>query len=242
MAGGTYAALSGLRTRMEQLDRIAADIANVNTSGYKAERVTTSHASRPDFQSTLQTAVDVAAAPGLLDFTHGAVKPTMGELDMALEGRGFFAIGTPGGERYTRSGQFTRGADGTLTTTDGFAVLGEDGAPIRLEPGQTVSVEPDGTVRSGTTVAGKLKLVEFSNYLTLSREDGARFRAADASSVRPATGTTVKAGALEQSNVSMVERMAQLTEVGRSFEALQKGISVLMNDIDGRVISELGRR
>jgi flagellar basal-body rod protein FlgF len=242
MAGGTYAALSGLRTRMEQLDRLAADLANVNTSGYKSERVTTSHQSRPDFQSTLQTAVDVAAAPGLLDFSHGAMKMTQGELDMALEGRGFFAVQTPGGERYTRNGQFTRGGDGTLTTVDGFAVLGEDGAPIPLERGMPISVEPDGTVRAGQNVAGKLKIVEFSNYLTLSREDGARFRAADATAVRPSANTTVKAGALEQSNVSMVERMAQLTEVGRSFEALQKGISVLMNDIDGRAISELGRR
>ena len=60
--------------------------------------------------------------------------------------------------------------------------------------------------------------------------------------MRTAATTRVVAGALEQSNVGMVERMAHMTEVARSFEALQKGISVLMNEIDGRAISELGRR
>jgi flagellar basal-body rod protein FlgG len=241
MAGGAYAALSGLRTRVEQLDRIASDIANVNTSGYKAERVTTSHVQRPDFQTTLQSAVDVAAAPGLLDFKLGSMQTTNRDLDVALEGRGFFVVDTPGGARYTRSGQFSIRADGTLMTNDGHVVQGEDG-PIQLDPGEQVSIEPDGTVRTGQTVAGKLRIVDFGDYLTLSREEGARFKVANGTTAQAATGTTVKAGALEQSNVSMVERMAQLTEVGRNFEALQRGISVLMNDIDGRAITELGRR
>ncbi len=87
---------------------------------------------------------------------------------------------------------------------------------------------------------GKLKIVDFDDYAVLAREEGARFRAAANAPVRTATNTRVVAGALEQSNVGMVERMAHMTEVARSFEALQKGISVLMNDIDGRAISELG--
>jgi flagellar basal-body rod protein FlgG len=241
MAGGAYAALSGLRTRIEQLDRIASDIANVNTSGYKAERVTTSHVQRPDFQTALQSAVDVAAAPGLLDFKLGSILSTSRELDVALEGKGFFVVDTPGGPRYTRNGQFTRRADGTLTTSDGFVVQGEDG-PIQLDASEQVSIEEDGTVRTGQVVAGKLRIVDFGDYLTLAREEGARFRVAAGTTPNAATTTTVKAGALEQSNVSMMERMAQLTEVGRNFEALQRGISVLMNEIDGRAITELGRR
>jgi flagellar basal body rod protein FlgG len=98
-------------------------------------------------------------------------------------------------------------------------------------------------VRSGNEVAGKLKIVDFDDYAVLTREEGARFRADANAAVRNMAATTrVRSGALEQSNVAMVERMAHMTEVARSFEALQKGISVLMNDIDGRAITELGRR
>src|SRR5215813_6864277 len=104
MAGGAYVALSGLRTRIDQLDRLAADIANVNTAGYKGERVTTTRVDRPDFGSVLQTAVDVAAAPGTLDMRDGSFMPTRRDLDFALQGTGFFAVTTPAGTRYTRNG------------------------------------------------------------------------------------------------------------------------------------------
>ncbi len=240
MAGGAYAALSGLRTRIDQLDRLAADIANVNTAGYKSERVATVEARRPDFSAVLQSAVDVAAAPGLLDFRNGSIQTTGRDLDFALEGRGFFVVDTAAGPRYTRNGQFSRRADGVLTTAGGDVVAGDSG-PIRLADEGALSIEADGTVRSGQTVAGKLRLVDFDDYNTLTREDGGRFHAG-AATPRAAADVRVRAGSLEQSNVQLVERMAQLTEVGRSFEALQRGISVLMNDVDGRAISELGRR
>jgi flagellar basal-body rod protein FlgF len=242
MAGGAYVALSGLRSRVEQLDRLAADIANVNTAGYKGERVTTTRVERPDFGSVLQTAVDVAAAPGLLDMRNGSFTSTGRELDVALEGRGFFAIDTPGGTRYTRNGEFTRRADGTLITSDGLTVQGDNGSPIQLaSDAGAISVEADGTVRAGDEVAGKLKVVDFDDYSTLTREDSGRLRSGIAA--RPASpNTQVRGGMIEQSNVSVVERMAQLTEVGRSFEALQRGVSLLMNDIDSRAITELGRR
>jgi flagellar basal-body rod protein FlgF len=241
MAGGAYVALSGLRTRVEQLDRLAADIANVNTAGYKGERVTTTKVDRPDFGQVLQTAVDVAAAPGLLDMRSGSFTTTGRDLDVALQGSGFFAIDTPGGTRYTRNGEFTRSADGTLTTGDGMVVQGDNG-PIRLAADAgTISIEADGTVRSGTEVAGKLKVVDFDDYATLTREDSGRLRAGVAARAA-SPNTQVRGGTIEQSNVSVVERMAQLTEVGRSFEALQRGVSLLMNDIDSRAITELGRR
>jgi flagellar basal-body rod protein FlgF len=242
MSGGAYIALSGLRTRVEQLDRISSDLANVNTSGYKAERVTTTSVRRPNFEASLETAIDVAAAPGFIDFANGQIETTNRDLDLALEGKGFFAVDTPGGTRYTRAGHFTRRADGTLMTGDGFTLQGDNNAPIQLSTNGPVVIEADGTVRSGTEVAGKLKVVDFDDYAVLTREEGARFRAAANAPERNATATRVRAGVLEQSNVAMVERMAHMTEVSRSFEALQRGISVLMNDIDGRAISELGRR
>lgn len=241
MAGGSYVALSGLRTRLEQLDRISADIANAGTAGYKTERVTTAEAKRPDFSQVLQTAIDVSAAPGMIDFRNGSIESTGRDMDVALEGRGFFVVDTPNGPRYTRNGQFSRRSDGTLVTADGLEVQGDQG-PIKLGEGR-MSIEADGTVRAGGTVAGRLSIVDFGDYVSLRREDGARFRPEAGNVARAAEkGTTVRGGALEGSNISLAERMVQLTEVSRAFEALQRGVSTLMNDCDGRAITELGRR
>jgi flagellar basal body rod protein FlgG len=239
MAGGVYTALSGLRTRSEQLDRVAADLANVNTAGYKSERVTTLAAERPDFGRALQSAVDVVAGPGQLDMRRGSLTPTGRELDLALEGPGFFLIETPNGIRLTRNGQFDRRGDGTVITTDGMPVVGEAG-PIKVGKGD-ITVQPDGTIRAGSVVAGKVKVVDVSDYDSLRREDHGRFRYVGTGEPA-AANTAIRGGSLEQSNVSVVERMVQMTEVGRSFEALQRGLRVLMNDVELRAITELGRR
>jgi flagellar basal-body rod protein FlgF len=242
MAGGTYAALSGLRTRLEQLDRLASDIANAKTAGYKAERVTTNAAERPDFRRTLQAAVDVAPGPGHLDFRPGSMEKTGRDLDFALEGRGFFVIDTPQGTRYTRNGNFSLAADGTVITADGHAVQTASG-PLRMgKANGPVSVAEDGTVSVGTRAAGKLRVVDFDDYSELQREDLGRFRAPTTATPVDAEGTTVRAGMLEASNVSVVDRMVALTEVARGFEALQRGLNILSTELDGRAITELGRR
>jgi flagellar basal body rod protein FlgG len=240
MAGGAYVALSGLRSRVEQLDRLASDIANTGTAGYKAERVTSVAVNRPDFGQVLESAVDVAAGPGRLDFRSGSFSTTGRDLDFALEGTGFFVVDTPAGPRYTRNGQFNRGADGRLMTADGFSVLGQNG-PITLANG-SVTAEADGTVRAGGVVAGRLQVVDFDDYTQLAREDAGRFRAVGNAMPRPKPGTLVRAQSLEQSNVSLPERMVQMTEAARAFEALQRGLALLFNDVDLRAISEFGRR
>lgn len=240
MSSGAYVALSGMRARTLHLERLATDIANGSTSGYKAERGTTTAAERPSFDRALKSAIDVTDGPDKYDFRNGALASTGRDLDFALEGPGFFVVQTDQGTRYTRNGHFNRSVDGSLVTEDGAAVLGESG-PIKLGEGP-LSIGTDGTLRTGTTASGKLQIVDFSEYDGLSRESGARFRAADPTKATPAVGTLVRSGAVEKSNVSMVERIAEMTEVTRTFEALQKGVSVLMNDIEGRAISELGRR
>jgi flagellar basal body rod protein FlgG len=238
MAGSQYIALSGMRSRLDELDRLAADIANVGTAGYKSERAADVQADRPQFNAVLQSAIDVTSGQRRLDVSPGTLEPTGRDLDFALEGNGFFVIDTPGGPRYTRNGHFSRSADGTLTTDEGFAVLSANG-PIRLGSGE-ISVDPDGTIRTGGTAAGKLKIVSFDNPAGLSPESGAKLRAGTAVA-RDVAEPKVRGGSLEQSNVSLVDRVAALTGVTRSFEALQKAMSLMMNDIDGRAIDQLGR-
>ena len=112
---------------------------------------------------------------------------------------------------------------------------------IKLPVGP-VTVMGDGNLRVGQVVVARLKVVEFGNDADVARETGTRFRAADGVTPTEAAGARLYGGMLEHSNASVVDRMATMTEVMRSFEALQKGISVLMNEIDGRAINELGRK
>lgn len=240
MPGGIYSALSGMRTRLEDLDRVAEDLANVNTAGYKTERTTATVAERPSFARQLDSAIDVMSQGTRVDFRSGALTGTGRALDTAIEGNGFFEITTPAGPRYTRDGAFMRRGDGTLTTRDGFPVAGE-GGEIKLGAGP-VNIAQDGTIRTGDTVAGRLKVVSFESNDDVQRESGARFRSAPNRAPGAARDIRVVSGSLESANVSVVDRMVTLTEISRSFEGLQRGISILANDVDGRAISELGRR
>ena len=238
MPGGIYAALSGMQVRMQDLDRVASDLANVGTSGYKAERFANNAAERTPFARELDSAIDVVEGERKLDLRPGIMGTTGRDLDAALEGDGFFVIKTPEGERYTRDGAFIRRGDGVLTTRDGNPVVGEDG-DIHLGKG-AANIAEDGTIHTGATVAGRLKVVTFAAG-EIERESGARFRVANGVTPQASTARVV-GGSLEAANVTVVDRMAALTEISRAFEGLQRGISVLANDVDGRAITELGRR
>ncbi|MEP7116893.1 MAG: flagellar hook basal-body protein [Acidobacteriota bacterium] len=238
MAGGHYVALSGMRTRLDELDRLANDIANVGTAGYKAERTGQRNAPRPVFDDALETAIDASTGGRRLDARPGAIEPTGRALDIAIEGGGFLAVDTPAGVRYTRNGHLSRGDDGAVLTADGAVVKGVDG-PITIGKG-TVKVEGDGTVYSDGAAVGRLSIVQFTDPGALTREGGALLRGDETPT--PVTMPSVRTGSLEQANVSVVDRIAELTSVNRSFQALQKAVSVLMNDVDGRAIDSLGRR
>lgn len=239
MSGSQYIALSGLRARVDDLDRLAADISNVGTAGYKGQREARAAAERAVFADTLQSAIDTTYGGQKLDTAAGSFAPTGRDLDVAIEGNAFFVVDTAGGPRYTRNGHFTMGADRKLVAEDGAAIKGVDG-PIMLGSGE-IRIDEDGTVWTGETQAGKLALVTFDDPGQLVREQGARLRA-DGQTAKAATTATVRGGVLEESNVGIAGRLAELTTVQRSFEALQKALGMLMNDVDGKAIDTLGRR
>jgi flagellar basal body rod protein FlgG len=241
MAGSYYIALSGLRARLDALDRLASDIANVSTAGYKAERATTAQSDRGDFGASLQAAIDVGNGPTRIDLRAGAIAPTGRDLDVAIDGPGMFVVDTPAGTRYTRDGRFVRRADGVLATASGMAVESDGGGPLTLGKSGLVQIEADGTVRNGGVSIGRLKVVEFDDPGALIREGTDQFRS-ETQVPNPAIDSAVRPGALEQSNVSVVDRIAELTSVTRGFETMQKALSILANDVDLRAISELGRR
>ena len=172
------------------------------------------------------------------DTTAAPVRETGEPLDFAVQGDGWFGVQTPQGARYTRNGHLTRAADGGLITADGAVVRGVDG-PIKVGTG-ALTIDTDGSVASDGVVVGRLAIVQFADPGSLVRESGALLRSTEAPT--PAVSPTLRTGSLEQSNVSVVDRVAELTSVNRSFQALQKAVSVLMNDVDGRAIETFGRR
>jgi flagellar basal body rod protein FlgG len=229
-----------MRTRLEELDRLAADLANVSTAGYKTERAASFASDRDAFAIELDSAVDVVLGGRRIDFKPGVIATTGRDLDVAIDGAGFFEIETAAGPRYTRAGNFARRSDGVLTTSEGDPVIGETGE-ITLPTGP-INIAADGTIRSGAAVVGRLQVVNFGSERDLIRESGSRFRALPGAAAPEAVDAKLVSGSLEQSNVSVVDRMAKLTEVTRNFEALNKGVSTLMTELDGRAISELARK
>jgi flagellar basal-body rod protein FlgF len=241
MAGGYYIALSGMHSRLEALDRLATDLANVNTVGYKAGRTTTTQADRDPFGVTLQAAIDVTNGPTHIDSQAGVIAAPGRDLDVAVDGPGLFAIDTPGGTRYTHDGRFVRRADGMLATAAGLTVQGDTGLPIAVGVDGPIKFDTDGTVRSSGVTVGKLKVVEFNEPGNLVAEGADRLRTDD-EQPHAAPMVAVRPGALEQSNVSVMGRLAELTNTSRNFTTMERALSLLSNDIDLRAITELGRR
>lgn len=238
MAGGYYTALSGMRARTDALDRIASDISNASTVGYKTERNGTQEAPRPSFGDALKSAIDVTSSEARIDFRAGAMATTGRSLDVAIAGRGFFVADTAQGPRYTRNGHLSRNAAGVLGNDDGDPILGVDG-PIKIGQG-TIAFDQDGTVREDGKIVGKLKIVDFPDDTKFSRGGGTQFVA----ETQPTAIETpsILPGSLEQSNASIIDRVVEMSEVSRNYQTLLKGVQVLLNDVDRGAITELGRR
>lgn len=239
MPGGQYVALSALRTRMQQLDLLADDLSNVHTSGYRGGRTVQEALNREEFEGALRTAVDTAGGALRIDQSRGTVEPTGRDLDVALEGEGFFVVETAKGLEYTRNGHFGRAIDGTLVTPDGGVVQGEDG-PITLGPGDA-RIDAKGRVWSGAANVGKLLVVSVPDPESMKRGNGARLLA-NGQETTEVDDYALRPASLEASNVAMAEGLARLTSVSRNFEALQRSISTVLNDVDGRFIDQMARR
>src|SRR5262245_45841603 len=204
MSGSQYIALSGLRARVDELDRLAADIANVGTAGYKGERDAQAAAARASFDRALETAIDTTFGGRRLDLTPGAIAPTGRPLDVAFDGPGFVVVNTAAGPRYTRNGHFTLDTNRQLVTEDGAAIQGADG-PITVGDGE-LRIDEDGTVWAGASRAGRISIVEFDNPGQLVRDQNNLLRA-DGQTPTASEKTIVRPGALEQSNVSVADRL-----------------------------------
>ncbi len=204
-----------------QMDVVANNMANINTTGFKAENILFEEYVMPvardqDFPRLDQPLSYVQDWATMHDLTGGAMVQSGNELDVGLNGDGFFAVQTPAGERWTKSGAFQLSANGTLVDLNGNPVLGE-GGPIQFGPEENgILIAADGSVSTSAGPKGKLRMVEFANPQTLTREGSNLFAGGNPVA---ATNTRAMQGFTEKSNVSGVTEMAEMIRVQRAYES-----------------------
>lgn len=241
MDSGYYAACTALASRTQALDTIANNLANVSTIGYRTQHNNFSSvlavAENKPGSSLNQAINDYGIMSGTtLDFSQGALQKTGNELDVAIQGKGFFVVQTKNGEEYTRNGSFQVSSKGQLVTSNGDPVIGDKGN-MAILPGK-VSISPDGTISSNGAVAGKLKVVEFPAGTQLTSQ-GDTYYSAPAGTEMPSTESSVQQGMLESSNVNPVSSMVELITAQRSAEMMQKALSMFNSEIDKTATQEL---
>lgn len=222
MDNASYIMIGRLASQQRMQALSATNIANADTPGFRA--------TRPVFAEHLHRQSQVAAAPGgrpvhfswdratWRDTSQGALQSTGNPLDVALAGDGFFAVETPRGERYTRSGRFSLGADGRIVDAQGNAVLGTGGRPLALSPADTrIEILGDGTIRSENGVLGRIRVVRFADEQAL-RAEGDRLFDAPGQAPQEIGRPGVVQGSIEGSNVQPVIEMTRMMADLREFQ------------------------
>lgn len=218
-----YTAASGAKHILEQQATTSNNLANVSTTGFRAQMDVFRAA--PVQGPGLPTRAFVVDSTAGNDFSSGALQVTGRDLDVAVKGQGWLAVQMPDGtEAYTRNGSLQMSPNGVLTTASGQTIAGE-GGPITIPPDATVTVGGDGTVSTisnvdapaAPAVLGRLKLVNPPEG-DLVRGDDGLFRLKDGGNAQLDPAVQVAGGALEGSNVNPVDCMVDMISLARSFD------------------------
>lgn len=233
--------LQAQRVLQRRMEVVANNLANVATSGFKADglvldeaEATEAHAA--DAPADIRFARDAAL---MRDMRQGPISMTGNALDVAIEGDGFFTIEGPNGPLYTRDGAFALAGDGRLVTGDGRAVLSSGGAPIVLDPqGETPSIGRDGVIRVAGVEAGRIGVASFAAPGALSKVGDNLWDAQD-QAPGEFSGVVLQ-GAIEGSNVRPVVELTRLIEISRAYQSAARIVSDA-DDLRRRAIETLGQ-
>jgi flagellar basal-body rod protein FlgG len=214
--------------QQHNMDIISNNLANVNTNGFKADRLI--------FNDMLDRQVKN-------DHSQGAMRATDNPLDVAIGGDGFFKVQTAKGVMLTRDGSFKMMSDGSLVNSQGQKVLGKGGAPITLNPeGGLVQIDGTGSISQGNEQVGALEVVDVADKKSLIKEGASYFTGEGGKlpATKAATSYTVQQGAVEAANVDTVSEMVHMINTFRSFESYQKVIQTVQ-DMDSKTVNQVGR-
>jgi len=234
-------AASGLQSRIEALDLVANNLANTTTGGFKLDR---------EFYTLFSAADNDAEGAGTrlpqiqkqwTDFSQGVLTPTGNALDLALSGKGFFAVNGPSGPLYTRNGSFQLSPGGQLTSSEGYPVRDTNGQPIQSQSQAPMEIDEDGSITQAGQVLGQLQVVDFPDTSVLQKMGNSYFMPNNPKTVAvPAPDTVVKQGKSENSNVAPAESAVRLVGLMRQFEMLQKAITIT-SEMNKQALTEVAR-
>ena len=215
MDNAIYASLTRQSGLMAEMRVVANNIANANTTGFRREGVI--FAEHLDALDRQGDTLSMAHARGrMLDLQQGVLTQTDNNLDLAIEGEGFFLVESPEGLRLTRAGAFMPSPEGELMTADGHRLLDEGQAPIILPAGASaVSVGTDGTLSANGLPLGRIGLFAPPEGVDLNHEGGTAFSIAG--DPEPVEGR-IRQGFLEESNVDPITEITRMIEVQRAYE------------------------
>jgi len=238
MIEGIYqVSAAGMSPRTQKLDIIANNLANVNTSGFKADRVFLLGLTATDPSAESSDTLDMMIST-ITEFRPGALYETGNDLDVALEGDGFFAVETVDGTAYTRNGTFRLDAEGWLVNSDGMPVLGW-GGPIEVT-GNQVMIRENGDVLVDEEIVDALMVTDFPRPYRLKKLGSSLFVPVDPLETGvSAENVRVLQGVLEGSNVRPVEEMVDMMTVYRAYEASQKTIKY-QDETLSKAVNEVG--
>jgi flagellar basal-body rod protein FlgF len=241
-----FLAMSAARQTMNGQAQAANNLANVNTTGFKADF--DAYRALPLFGDGHPSRVFAMAERPGVDFSTGTIEMTGNDLDIALNGEGFLAVQAPdGSEAYTRAGEFRIDASGQLLTMDGLPVLG-NGGPIALPPSQAVVIGTDGTIstrpigQEANTLAqiDRLRLVKPLDLAQVVKGADGLLRQKDGTPMPIDASVTVTQGALERSNVNAVGEMITMIENARQYEMAVKAMDTAQTlDAEGARVLRL---
>ena len=245
MNSGIYTVYSGMQSQADALDIIANNLANVNTTGFKAEKafftVLQQSVDEVENRNPLQSAINKpVTVRGTFDGQKGSLTRTDRDMDIAIEGKGFLVVQTPAGIRYTRNGSLDINSQGVLTSADGHPVLGVENKPIVLGP-EKIQINLNGEIQQKGEMVDQLKLVQFENLSALEKEGASLFLSRNGQELELESDANIKVGYLEQSNVNPVTAMVHMVSIMRNFEAIQKSMNLITNDINKTAIEKLSR-
>lgn len=249
MVRSMYTAATGMEAQQLYMDTIAHNLSNVNTTGYKRQKIEFQDLMYQTLREPGVRNVEGRMAPAGIEvglgvrpaatqriFEQGSVNQTGNDLDLAIYGEGFFQIALPdGGTVYTRDGQLKLSSDGTITTSNGYPLYPQIVIP---EAAQEFSVSADGLVSvklvgdDTLTEIGQMELARFINPSGLKALGNNLFAVSGASGEpiinlpgEEGTGTVMQ-GYVEASNVQIVDEMVNMISAQRAYEIVSKSIQV----------------
>lgn len=218
-----YVAMSGAKETLLAQGTNSSNLANANTPGFLADLQ--QFRSMPVYGDGYPTRVYALSERPNVDFKSGSIIQTGKELDVALNGKGWITVQAPdGSEAYTRRGDLKLDANGLLTTGNGLPVIG-NGGPIAIPPAEKIDIAPDGTISirplgqaaNELAIVDQIKMINPDNSDIEKGMDGL-MRLKNGVSAEPDSSLQLVGGALESSNVNVVDSMVDMIELARRFE------------------------